>query len=534
MLSSEVGCQQGDPLGPAIFSLAINPIIQNLKSKFNVWYLDDGTLGGDLESVLSDLSIIKSKFETIGLDLNYSKCELFIHNASLNLLDVKQKFDFLTPNIKIIDKSSLCLLGSPIFEESYSNFISDTTSKFQNYESRLLEISPHFALCIIKFCLFVPKLMYVIRCCSFSKFQNLLIPLDNIIKNSLESILNLQLSEESWTQASLPIRHGGIGIRKISSVSTPAFLSSVHSSAILVGKILRACPPNYEIAGLTESKNAWSIACPGKDFPENPNSQKIWDDIQCKIIYDALLSRSTGSARARLLAAGSRESGAWLHAFPSVHTGTFLEPHTLRVAACLRLGVRVCAPHRCPCGTDVDVLGHHGLSCQRSAGRFSRHAALNDILRRSLASVNVPALLEPPGIIRDDGKRPDGMTLIPWKLGRVLVWDATCVDTLAPSHLHGTSAKAGAAAEAAEKLKKTKYRGLGTEYNFVPFGVETLGPWGPSAFNLFKEVSKRIREVTGDRRAGSFLAQRISLAIQRGNAASIYGTMPQGDSFILF
>ncbi|XP_063617938.1 uncharacterized protein LOC134790882 [Cydia splendana] len=262
VLSSEVGCQQGDPLGPAIFSLAINPIIQKLKSKFNVWYLDDGTLGGDLESVLSDLSTIKSKFETIGLELNYSKCELFINNTSLNFSDIKPKFDLLTPNIKITDKDSLCLLGSPIFEESYSKFACDTTSKFQTYESRLLEISPHFALCIIKFCLFVPKLMYVLRCCPFTKFLNLLTPLDDLIKTNLESILNLQFSEESWTQASLPIRHGGLGIRKISSVSTPAFLSSVHSSATLIGKILRACPPNYEITGLTESKNAWSIACP--------------------------------------------------------------------------------------------------------------------------------------------------------------------------------------------------------------------------------------------------------------------------------
>ncbi|KAI8433681.1 hypothetical protein MSG28_015679 [Choristoneura fumiferana] len=41
----------------------------------------------------------------------------------------------------------------------------------------------------------------------------------------------------------------------------------------------------------------------------------------------------------------------------------------------------------------------------------------------------------------------------------------------------------------------------------------------PSGFN---------QDTTGDRRAGSFLAQRISLAIQRGNAASIFGTMPQG------
>ncbi|CAH2226484.1 jg13502, partial [Pararge aegeria aegeria] len=35
----------------------------------------------------------------------------------------------------------------------------------------------------------------------------------------------------------------------------------------------------------------------------------------------------------------------------------------------------------------------------------------------------------------NDGKRPDGMTIVPWWMGRSLVWDATCVDTLAASHL---------------------------------------------------------------------------------------------------
>ncbi|RVE41421.1 hypothetical protein evm_013932 [Chilo suppressalis] len=35
----------------------------------------------------------------------------------------------------------------------------------------------------------------------------------------------------------------------------------------------------------------------------------------------------------------------------------------------------------------------------------------------------------------------------------------------------------------------------------------------------------------GDRRAGSYIGQRISLAIQRGNAASIFGTLPKGTPF---
>jgi hypothetical protein len=279
---------------------------------------------------------------------------------------------------------------------------------------------------------------------------------------------------------------------------------------------------------LEDAKNAFKIACPGKDFPDNPKSQRSWDDIYCDLTYKSILSRSSGPDRARLLAVGAREAGHWLHAHPSPSTGTFLDPTSLRLATGLRLGVTVCTPHICSCGTDVDRLGHHGLCCQKSAGRFSRHATLNDIIRRSLATINVPALLEPPGIVRDDGKRPDGVSLVPWSLGRMLVWDATCVDTLAPSHLQRTTSKAGAAAKNAELLKCNKYRGLGREYNFVPFGVETLGPWGPSAHKLFAEIAKRLVDVTGDRRAGGFLAQRISIAIQRGNAASILGTMPRG------
>ncbi|KAG7312232.1 hypothetical protein JYU34_001704 [Plutella xylostella] len=132
--------------------------------------------------------------------------------------------------------------------------------------------------------------------------------------------------------------------------------------------------------------------------------------------------------------------------------------------------------------------------------------------------------------MRDDGKRPDGMSLVPWKRGRLLVWDATCVDTLAPSHLPSTSTEAGAAAGRAETMKGRKYASLGEGYMFVPFGVETLGPWGPEARRLVKEIGSRLKEVTRDPRAGSYLAQRISIAIQRGNAASVLGTLPDSGS----
>ena len=86
------------------------------------------------------------------------------------------------------------------------------------------------------------------------------------------------------------------------------------------------------------------------------------------------------------------------------------------------------------CGSDVDEMGTHGLSCRFSSGRFSRNAAMNDTIKRSLNAAKILCQLEPNGIFRSDGKRPDGATMVPWSGNKVLVWDATCPDTLAPSY----------------------------------------------------------------------------------------------------
>jgi hypothetical protein len=62
---------------------------------------------------------------------------------------------------------------------------------------------------------------------------------------------------------------------------------------------------------------------------------------------------------------------------------------------------------------------------------MTRHTEINSIINRSLTSIHVNSTLEPNGLSRDDGKRPDGMTLVPWIKGQPLVWDVTVVDTLA-------------------------------------------------------------------------------------------------------
>ena len=87
-----------------------------------------------------------------------------------------------------------------------------------------------------------------------------------------------------------------------------------------------------------------------------------------------------------------------------------MEDQVVRMAVGLHLGLPLGCSHTCSsCGSEVDELGTHGLSCRFSKGRLSRHAAVNDIIRRALDSV--PSHLEPLGLYRSDGKRPDGATL---------------------------------------------------------------------------------------------------------------------------
>ena len=69
----------------------------------------------------------------------------------------------------------------------------------------------------------------------------------------------------------------------------------------------------------------------------------------------------------------------------------------------------------------VERDGLHGLSCTKSAGRFSLHATLNSFINQTLGSQNLPSMLEPRGLYRTDGKRPDGVTMIPWEMGKQLV-----------------------------------------------------------------------------------------------------------------
>jgi hypothetical protein len=141
-----------------------------------------------------------------------------------------------------------------------------------------------------------------------------------------------------------------------------------------------------------------------------------------------------------------------------------------------------------------------------------------------LVKAGVPAMKEPPGLLRSDGKRPDGCTLIPWANGKCLAWDVTGPDTLAVSHLSSTCSEAGAASESAARLKKLKYNDISRTHIFTAIAIESMGPINKDGQALISDLGRRLTLISGDPRETSFLFQRLSIIVQRCNAVAIAGS----------
>ena len=133
-----------------------------------------------------------------------------------------------------------------------------------------------------------------------------------------------------------------------------------------------------------------------------------------------------------------------------------------------------------------------------------------------------PVTKEPLSLFRSDGKRPDGLTLVPWSSGKALCRDVTVTCPLADSYIDAAAREPGAAAELAASHKEEKYADLDGRYTFEPIAIETLGVFNTSARQLLCDLGRNISENTGEVRETSFLFQRCSVLVQRFNADGVW------------
>ena len=315
------------------FCLGIHDLISSLGSQFRVFYLDDGTLGGSLDEICSDLAFIESKAQLLGLVLNHTKSEVICVDK-----DVESSILSAFPTLHPTEPSHAVLLGSPIGGmEATEDILSTKITDLQRLGERLLLLEAHDSLCLLWSAFSIPKLMYVLRTapCFLSP---LLDSFDRLQCSLLESICNIQMSDFSWQQASLPINSGGLGIRSAVMLAPSAYLASAAGSPSISQAILPTTVDPFLPTIQTQALVEWKKLVGQSVEPPTgllASKQRAWDSLVIKGSFSTLLQHQQQVAnprdRTRLQACSQKESGAWLTAPPISSLGLWMCNATIHV-----------------------------------------------------------------------------------------------------------------------------------------------------------------------------------------------------------
>jgi len=98
-----------------------------------------------------------------------------------------------------------------------------------------------------------------------------------------------------------------------------------------------------------------------------PGKQPFWDRPGIQVDRQTVEnSLSSPIQRADFLAATSRHSADWLFALPIASCGLRIDDEAVRIAIGVRLGLQLCIPHRCHCGSQVDAHARHSFICKQN------------------------------------------------------------------------------------------------------------------------------------------------------------------------
>ena len=524
------GVQQGDPLGPLGFAMTLHPIVERIKSEvpslaMNAWYLDDGALVGCDGDLAAALRIIEEDGPPVGLHLNRGKSLLYIPQQCESSNTV------LPPEIPVT-QSGFTLLGCPIGPPSYcEEMLQARVYKVRESLAALHDLGDsQIETALLRSCLALPKLSYVLRTCPPDHIQRAARNFDAALREALESILGGPMTEWSWQKASLPSSRGGINLRQASLHAPAAFVASSYSSSELVGQLLNQPPgPSSLLASAIPALSASA---------SRPNWQTL-DDIDIPIVqrhlssaideavHQQLLS-STQSTRARALALSTSlpHAGDWLNGIPSATLGLHLQDQSFR--CCLRywLGVPLhSSPYSCPeCHSTADKFGDHQVGCGGNGDRIVRHNAIRDVLFSAAQSAALGPVREASSMISNSQSRPADVLLPTWHHGRPAALDVHVISPLQDATLHEAATTPGHALQVGTQRKLNSHlsacRSAGMD--FIPMVTETLGGLSDDFIHMVRALGKSIAQRANPRDSTistSQLFHRIAVTLWRGNAA---------------
>ena len=475
---SECGVQQGDPLGPLLFCLVLHQVLQKVKSRLpqtpgslggdldaTAFYLDDGIVAGDWEKLAAWLATFQSEGEKCGMYLNRAKSEAVSHPdapAPAYVQDMKQ-----------VKLDNWEVLGAPCGTPHHvREAVSALLLKAERRAKAIASLpDPHVALALIRMSAGFSTVVHLMRSTgSIGDFAFV----DSFTRRALATITGATISKDrEWTQASLPLRMGGLGLHSCSNVAALAGIAAAGDGAR--GMIRLASPSMLEtLTPCIDPVCVESLKCSRlAHFPEvqtavrdslqantyQHHRQKTWSKQISEARHKAFLSKLSTKERARISSCSAKHASIWLYGCPDSPPDLWLAGPEFIALIRIRLGLPVStAPCLCTlCGkVQADIWGDHSLSCMAAGARTRLHNELRNSFAALARLAFLAPILEPQpfSTTTHKGKRVDVAYIMNDSIHLV---DVAVTHSVQQNAINAASASPGGAATSYQKVKEDKY-----------------------------------------------------------------------------
>jgi hypothetical protein len=562
-IASARGVQQGDPLGPLLFSLAIHDAVLQARNsteqlfprKLDIvaFYLDDGVIAGDVEAVRSFCAAFEQVAASVGLRLSVGKCEAVPAAGAATSISPD-----LFPGWRWLPGGGIKLLGAPIGSAAFcAELTAKRVAKAEELLSTLCTYShTQGALLLLRHCASFSKLVYTSRTVPPAFHREALTAFQGALRSSLEKWLGDKLPDHCWALAQLGISHGGLGVRDPARHAPAAYLGSLHQSRELCQRLDPQFDPGDLGGGslLADTENELRAEVLEGASWERGGASVSQKELSGFLDAAALAHLKAGQSQdaafqAHLALCAMPGAGAWLTAFP-VEDGREIDAPLFRVALKRRLRAPVFDRDGfCPCcGGVMDRWGDHAIACACGGDRTIRQNAIRDVcfdeaIGGGLRPEREKGGLIPPRPEADDlpiptsasgGRRPADVWLPRGSKGRGEALDFAVTSAMRGDVFRQT-ATAPEAVFANYEHHKRQYLDTGQQceaagFAFVPMVLEAhAGVWSPTARGMLDWIARQSAATRDEAHHTCSLriAQRTSCTLHRENARAVLRRMVQ-------
>ena len=204
---------------------------------------------------------------------------------------------------------------------------------------------PHIEFVLLRSCLSLPKIMFMLRSVNTLDHQEPLLLFDSIIRGALSAILGSPLTDDQWCQASLPVAMGGLGLRCAVDHAPVAHAVSLIAAQPLLDGLLGEDVEDFTLPQpLLDTISAQTGEDTTVETLTGLSQKKA--SLKVDLLNKSLLLQRISEGRnvreiARMASLGLPHAGSWLSVVPSPSLGLHLRPAEFVPILKYRLGIPV-------------------------------------------------------------------------------------------------------------------------------------------------------------------------------------------------